>query len=184
MQVRMKPKRLKNVPRSAWLIVGVCITAIVMPTAAVATVLTYTGIKGTSGNKADVSTAGQVLTASATPANYYADADSGVTSPTPVAVATPPSGDGLVVTSVSISAYSVTSPGASVINLIVEPSGCTGYLGGFQHGVYPDSVGATELTFNPGIAIPSGDVLCAQAGFGAAAYVEVVGYTGSSASIP
>ena len=68
----MERKRLKKVPRSAWLVVGVCIAAIVMPTAAVASVLTFTGIKGTSGNKADVSTAGQVLTAPATPSNCYA----------------------------------------------------------------------------------------------------------------
>ncbi len=42
----MERKRLKNVPRSAWLVVGVCIAAVVMPTAAVATALTYTGIEG------------------------------------------------------------------------------------------------------------------------------------------
>ncbi len=180
----MKLNRLKNTPRSAWLVVGVCITAIVMPTAAVASVLTFTGIKGTSGNKADVSTAGQLLSAPATPANYFANFDQGVTSSTAVPIATPPAGDGLVVTSVNISAYAVTTPGSSYLNITVGPSGCSGaLLGTFQHGVYPSSIGATELTFNPGIVIPSGDVLCA-ADYGVAAYVNSVGYSGSSAAIP
>ena len=179
----MNLNRLKKTPRSAWLVVGVCITAIVMPTAAVASVLTFTGIKGTSGNKADVSTASQLLTAPATPANYFANADQNVSSASFVAVATPPAGDGLVVTSVNNSVYSVTSPGSSYLNFAIGGNNCTTVGGSFQHGVYPSSVGSSEITFNPGIVIPSGDELCAEAS-GVGAYVETIGYTGTAAAIP
>jgi hypothetical protein len=177
-------KRLKNAPRLAWLVVGVCVTAILVPSAAVATGLVYNGIKGPSGNKADVTTASQLLTAPATPSSYFANADTNVSSPSFVAVATAPAGDGLVVTSVNLSAYSVTSPGSSYINFDVGSSNCA--LAGsssFQHGVYPGSVGASEITFNPGLVIPSGDELCAESS-GVGAYVEAVGYTGTSAQIP
>jgi hypothetical protein len=177
----MERKRLKKVPRSAWLVVGVCITAVVMPTAAVATALTYTGIKGTSGNKADVSTASQLLTAPATPANYFSNADTAVV-PTEKPIATPPPGDGLVVTSVNLSVFSTPTPGSSVVTFDIEPSGCGGFVGPFQHGVYPSSIGPTEVTFNPGLVIPNGDALCAEGNVGA--YVDAIGYTGSSAAIP
>jgi hypothetical protein len=174
-------KRLKNTPRLAWLVVGGCVAAILVPSAAVATGLVYNGIKGPSGNKADVTTASQLLTAPATPANYFSSADVAL-SPTYTAVATPAAGDGLVVTSVNISVTATPTPGTSVINFDIGNPSCSGYVGPFQHGVYPSSIGPTEITFNPGLVIPSGDALCAAANVGT--YVDAIGYTGSSAAIP
>ena len=50
--------RLKSMPRFAWLVIGVCVTALVLPSAAYASgALTFVGIKGTSTNKADVTAA-------------------------------------------------------------------------------------------------------------------------------
>ena len=40
--------RLKSMPRFAWLVIGVCVTALVLPSAAYASgALTFVGIKGT-----------------------------------------------------------------------------------------------------------------------------------------
>ncbi len=177
----MERKRLKNVPRSAWLVVGVCIAAVVMPTAAVATALTYTGIEGTSHNKADVSTAGQVLTAPATPSNYYATGQVNLTGAV-TAVATPPAGDGLVLTSLDISVYSFT-PGANY-QLIMSNAACTGPAPGYGHVFTPASGGETEITFSPGLVIPSGEALCGNLAGSVSVAVTPVGYTGSSAAIP
>ena len=175
-------KRLKNTPRLAWMVVGGCVVALVIPSAAVASGLIYNGIKGPSGNKADVTTASQLLTAPATPSNYFAGADQAVTNLTPVVIATPPAGDGLVVTSVNVSVFGAVTPGTSFVNFDIETSGCTGYVGPFQHGIYPSSIGSSELTFNPGVVVPSGDSLSAGSNVGA--YVEAIGYTGSSVAIP
>ncbi len=177
----MERKRLKKVPRSAWLVVGVCIAAIVMPTAAVASVLTFTGIKGTSGNKADVSTAGQVLTAPATPSNYYATGQVNLTGAVAV-VATPPAGDGLVLTSLDISVYNFTA--GSNYQLLMGNAACTGPVSGYGHVFTPASGGDTEISFSPGLVIPSGDSLCGNLAGGASVAVTPVGYTGSSAAIP
>ena len=69
--------------------------------------------------------------------------DQGVRVHGPVAIATPPTGDGLVVTSVDISAYSVTTPGSSYLNIspLDRVAALARLLGTFQHGVYPSSIG-------------------------------------------
>jgi hypothetical protein len=138
--------------------------------------------QGSERQKADVSTASQLLTAPATPANYSAGADVNLTAGG-VAVVSPPAGDGMVVTSINYSVYSVTSPGSSFANFYVGPPGCASFVGPFQHGIYPSGVGSSEITFNPGIVVPSGDALCGNVG-GVGAYAEAIGYTGSSTAIP
>lgn len=51
--------RLRNSPRAAWFVAGVCVAALLVPTTVGAVVaLKYTGIEGSSTNKADVTGAG------------------------------------------------------------------------------------------------------------------------------
>jgi hypothetical protein len=176
-------KRFKNTPRLAWLVVGACAAAILVPSAAVATGLVYNGIEGTSHNKADVSTDGQLLSSAATPANYYASADVSDVSQTAVPIAAPPSGDGLVVTAINVSAYSVASPGADNVNFYVGTNSSCNFIGPFQHGLIPSGIGDTELTFDPGIVVPNGDALCSDT-LGVSAYAEATGYVGTSTQIP
>ena len=63
--------KLKNMPGAAWLVIGVCVTALALPSAAYAAgALKFTGIEGTNGttaslNRVGVSSAGQVLTSEA-----------------------------------------------------------------------------------------------------------------------
>jgi len=64
--------KIRNMPRIAWLIIGVPLTMLVVPTTAdAAGALKFTGIEGTSTNKADMSPAGQLLTASADPGQFF-----------------------------------------------------------------------------------------------------------------
>ena len=54
-----------------WLVIGVLLTLLVIPTTAYATAaLKFAGIEGTSTNKADVTPAGQLLTTESQPSNY------------------------------------------------------------------------------------------------------------------
>ena len=63
--------RFKNVPGVAWLLIGVCGTALVVPSAAFAAgALTFTGIEGKNTNKADATSANQLMTSAASPGSF------------------------------------------------------------------------------------------------------------------
>lgn len=75
----MKMSRFKNMPGVAWLVIGVCVTALALPSAAYASgALKFTGVQGTSGNQADVTPGGQLLTAQNNPADSFASLITGV----------------------------------------------------------------------------------------------------------
>ena len=59
---------MRKLPGVAWLLIGVSVTALALPSAAYAGgVLKFVGIEGTSANKADVTPSGQVLTTEVNP---------------------------------------------------------------------------------------------------------------------
>ncbi len=61
----------KNMSPGGWIVVGILIAMMLVPSGvAVAKALRYTGIEGTSLNKADVTPAGQLLTTEASPKKY------------------------------------------------------------------------------------------------------------------
>lgn len=62
--------RIEYIKRLGWPAAGAALAAIALPTAATAAGLTFTGIEGTSGHKANVTTAGQLLTTQATPSSF------------------------------------------------------------------------------------------------------------------
>src|ERR1700726_1034202 len=70
-------KRVKNLSRAGWMVVGIVVTLILVPTG-VALALTYNGIEGTNGitatlNPAYVTSAGQLEATEAAPAKYVDD---------------------------------------------------------------------------------------------------------------
>jgi hypothetical protein len=67
--------RIKNLSRGGWIVVGMVVTLILVPTAAYA--FTYTGIIGSSGNKADVVPGGQLLTAGNLPSDSFTSLNGG-----------------------------------------------------------------------------------------------------------
>jgi hypothetical protein len=62
--------RFKHVSRPGWFIIGVIVAVLLVPSVAVAAGLKFTGIEGTSTNKADVTDASQLLTTEAKPSSY------------------------------------------------------------------------------------------------------------------
>ena len=99
--------KFKNIPGLVWLVIGVLVTLLVIPTTAYAAgALKFVGIEGTSTNKADVSPAGQLLTTEANPTMFrtYIDDTTGVPSFGCSAVTTTlPTGDALDLRDVSVS---------------------------------------------------------------------------------
>ncbi len=63
--------RLRNMSRVGWIVTGVVVALVLVPSAAFATAraLKFTGIEGTSTHKADVTAAQQLLTTEASPAS-------------------------------------------------------------------------------------------------------------------
>jgi hypothetical protein len=120
--------RIKNMSRMGWFIVGVGITVLLMPSVAVAAGLKFTGIEGTSDNKADVSPAGQLLTTAA-PSSAYEDYESNVAFPPPNArqtcttVATISAGHAFVVQQVEVDVASAYPASESPLTS-QAPSAC------------------------------------------------------------
>ena len=153
--------RIKNLSRGAWMVVGIVIGVLLVPTAAFAT-LSFVGIEGTSLHKADVTPAGQVLTAAATPANAVAGGDV-ILGTSFSAFATPLAGKELVITSIQIDFFSVPAGSSGSAGFEVMTSGCASQVGFYDHDVTVSTVGPQNLQFNPGLTVPIGDVLCGEA---------------------
>ncbi len=159
--------RLKNMPRFAWLVIGVCITALVLPTAAYASGgLTFTGIKGTSGNKADVTAGTQLLTAEAAPSAFqdYAALDKGSGCYVLTTVA---AGQGFIAKNLVVSPDFTGSPqGGSEMVRYFTGSTCTGtQFGTFWVVAASGSSNYTApqtLPLDPGFAVATGDSVSVQ----------------------
>jgi hypothetical protein len=93
----------------------------------------------------------------------------------------------MVVTTIHMDAYQVPAPGpAGAIVLDIQP-GMTcpnaGAVGSCSQYLSPGGVGETDVPFNPGLAIPAGDTLCAVPQ-NIDAEITVTGYLVSSGEAP
>jgi hypothetical protein len=158
--------RIKNMPRLAWLVIGIALVVLLIPTTVGAVAaITYNGIEGKTGNKAIVSPAGQLLTTPADPNSLYESGSSLAnltSSNSPYEVGTPPSGSALIITSLAVDTYSVSSPGPNnVVNFYVQAGSCSGsQVGSWTTDVNPPGVGVQDVPLGSGFAIPAGDALC------------------------
>lgn len=161
--------RIKNMPRAGWFIAGVAITVLLVPSGvAVAKALTYTGIEGTSGSKADVSPSGQLLTAPADPSSYFNAVSTELAASSAVETEqlyAPPSGDAAVVTTISGGYWVVGSiTDDPYVLFYATPSGdCSAGVGTFIGEFDPTTDGSSTIPLDPGVVIPSGDALCLKA---------------------
>ena len=156
--------KIKNMPGVAWLVIGVLATLLVIPTTAyAAAALKFTGIEGTSANKADVAPTGQVLTAPAYPsqlATYSAGVDSGFECE-PV---TPVLTSQAFVLRDLFNDFSYTPPQSTYSTYVtfeVNPASntnCTFEPSGFLQNVNPanDETGTVDYPFPAGYVIPPG----------------------------
>jgi hypothetical protein len=165
--------RFKNMPGVAWLVIGVCVTALVLPTAAYAAgKLKLVGIEGTSGTQADVTPASQLLTTKAQPgklwsSNNFESAQAGMGySQRTIALA--PAGFALVIDHISASVEQLTGPGnGTAYAYYVGTSDCSRFISttnqNFVPVYWPQQAGYTsETDTSPGVPVPAGDALCVQ----------------------
>lgn len=173
--------RFKNMPGVAWLVIGICVTALVLPSAAYAAgALKFTGIEGTSTHKADVSPDGQLLTTAADPANSISgyegfSANSGCTT-----IYAPPTGKAAVITSIHVAGFQGTLPYNQVVLYVGNPCNPTGW----GEVIIPSGGnGESDLEYSPGVVIPAGQVIQGYTE-NQGAYVTVNGYTINGATAP
>lgn len=170
--------KIKNLKAGTGFVVGLLVAMLLVPSVAVAAGLSFTGIEGTSKNKADVSPAGQLLTTTAKASAAFESGDAGQETGTWTTLAHPPSGSALVITSIEADVYLDPSPGAgNYVSFQVEAAGCPGLSpASYFHTINPATVGETDLTYNPGLVVPNGNALCAENGGSVASESAAVGY--------
>jgi hypothetical protein len=163
----------------------VLVTLLVIPSTAYAAALKFTGIEGTSTNKADVTTAGQLEVAPAGPGSYFADAygfSSG--GDTLAVVATPPAGDALIVQTVHLD-ISLFGSGVYLYLGVQTGASCSGsQVGSYDEGFTPQSAGDIDVPLEPGVVVPAGDSLCLRAFGTVDVSPSATGYTVPSSEVP
>jgi hypothetical protein len=166
--------------RGGWIVVGVLVALLLVPSGmAVAKALQYTGIEGTSLNRADVTPAGQLKVAPAAPDAFFQSAEASL-SLDDVLVAAPPASSALIVTTIHIDTFADPSPGGTneVKFEIFSTSTCTGsVVGTYGQTVNPDGVGEIDIPLGPGLAVASGQSLCGAERGSEQANASASGYT-------
>jgi hypothetical protein len=176
--------KITNMSRPAWLIAGVAITVLLVPAVAVATT-GATILKGSpSGNKADVTPAGQLLSTTVDPSQFYqpftAETYSGHQG-----ILEAPSTAALVITSIRVDTFQNPTPGPTDTMLFqIEAGACAGTdVSPYGEVISPGGIGETVLPLDPGLGIPAGDSLCVGSGGGIESYVTASGYTVPSSEV-
>lgn len=155
--------RLSNMPKMGWFFAGLVVAILVVPAAAGAkAMLKFSGIEGTSTNKADVTGANQLLTTEASASNIvqsnpvaYTPNSFGLGGPgSPIVTA--PAGIPLIVDILHINVDTVPSAG---LKIIVGNSGCTSALSTLAFDS-PSTAGEHDVELTPGALLPAGDSLC------------------------
>jgi hypothetical protein len=167
---------------------GVAIVALLVPTAAVAVTLTYTGLKDANGDKALIGNNGQLYTTNAPPTALYNDGPYEVTPSTLTQIVTTPSGFAAIVSEVSVNETTLGSVGTDnvILELAADGSGGGGQCGAAStelRVVTLNGVGNSEITFPTGLVIPNGDALCAIYGPGTGT-TPVIDVTASGYGVP
>jgi hypothetical protein len=178
----MKMSRLKGMKGLWGFVAGIAVVLVVLPAAAVAgtniepAVLSYVGIKGTSGSKANVEPDGQIYTTNAPPQNLFAN-QTVLLNPQGVAsiVSTPAGYDAIV-----------TSVGVDMINtefaLFVGNSACSAIYDEVRY-LQTNTQENIELTFPTGVPIPNGDALCADNLASGSTFASADGYAVTAGSV-
>jgi hypothetical protein len=182
--------RIKNMSRGGYILVGFLVAMLLVPSGvAVAKALKFTGVQGTSGQRADVTGASQLLATEASPANYYANGNGLFSNFGGNFIdAAPGSGHALIVKSVDLDTQIFTAPPGTntYVFLFVGDSTCTDdFL--VLNFVNITSFGTLHLSYEPGVSIPDGEALCSVGSASSGALsgtTTVVGYQVPSTDVP
>ena len=166
--------KIKNMSRGGWMLIGVVVALLLVPTAAGAATAVYNGIVGTSGHKADVTATGQLKVSTGIVPVQGAVTVSGGVSAVPSAyalvtgqinpgsawtnVVTDPSN--LAVTSINVDTYSVNPGPNSAIQIGLSSNNCASVYATIE-AVNPSNLGDTSFSVGTGIGVLSGRSVCA-----------------------
>jgi hypothetical protein len=182
MLVRLSNTRTRNILAFGAMAVLAGVLFVPGLAAAKTSVLKFVGVQGTSGNQADVSRAGQVLTSPADANSYF---DSGTYAECggciPHALYSPPSGQAGILTSLHVDAFNITLPG-DYAYIQIGNSTCSTFIANVDV-VSPTYSGMTIVPYSPGLVIPAGDSLCISAN-ALTAQVSAMGYTVPQSDAP
>ena len=145
-------------------------------------------IKGFTGNNfADVTSDNQLLTTTTDPSAFVNSSFVEVIPASGVPIVGPPSGLAMVVTTIHVDTFADPTPGPGNDILVDIQPGTTcpfnAQVGSYSELVNPPADGETDIPFNPGLALPAGDVLCAESS-GPQVFVTVTGYLVPSNEVP
>jgi hypothetical protein len=172
--------KIKNMSRGGWIVIGILIAMMLVPSGvAVAKALKYTGIEGTSTNKADVTGDSQLLTTETDPTDIIQTDATEFTDNFDV-IYTPPAGRSGIIDQVHVSALPGTN---GFIQWYVGQSSCEDNYGTIDY-VDLTTPGLTVSPLTPGIVVPPGYEFCAEEATGVSAYVSAFGYSVPSADTP
>ena len=182
--------KFKNIPGLVWLVIGVLVTLLVIPSTAYAAALKFTGIEGTSTNKADVTPAGQLLTTEAQPGNLLGGSStdvgyiSGSTTFASGVLFKAPSTEAVVLDALTLSVrgYATSASGNTYYDVYVGTGTCSGQVGSWLLSITPTGFGTTEVPLTPGVAIPAGDSVCSESQTASGTFF--VGVTATGALVP
>jgi hypothetical protein len=172
------------------IIVALVIGVVMVPTGAWAVVtLKNVVINDPSGtNRALVDGAGSLQTADAPATEFLSERAFFTGTSADQTVVTPRTGKALVVKTIQVNTMINPAPGPNeYIVFFVGNSSCT-QAGRSNPVVTPAGLGVTVLPFDPGLAVPAGDVLCGRSNDTSATGlkfgVSVYGITEPSAAVP
>jgi hypothetical protein len=176
--------KFKNIPGLVWLVIGVLVTLLVIPTTAYAAgALKYVGIEGTSTNKADVSPAGQLLTTEAGADSLFDSGARNINNGSNGApMYAPPQHSAGILMSIHLDVYGDAGAGNAGESFYIGPSCNTEDF--LVDSVNPTTVGTVILPCSPGVVIPAGDELCAISTGSIASLASANGYTVPAADAP
>jgi hypothetical protein len=149
--------RIKDMRGVTGFALGAAVVALLVPTAAVAATLTYTGLKDAHGDKALIGSNGQLYTTNAPPNTLFNDGPVTAISTSYAQVVNTPTGYAAIITEISLD-ESGGSP--TTAQLYLGPNGCAS-VSTLLREVIVNGTSHTEMTFPTGLVIPNGDALCA-----------------------
>lgn len=171
-------KRFRNLSGGTGIVIGILVTLILVPTAAVAAAnFTIVRVKGASGQSANVTHNSQLLTTEADPTSYHLGMVQ-ITGTDPEncqTVATPPPGKALILDHVILADLVTGKPvpdpnlvyDAEGIDLTVDPvaDNCDGTIGADVAVATVNGPGTETISLAPGYAVPAGYELNIRFGY-------------------
>lgn len=157
--------KIRNLKGTTGFLAGLLVAMLVVPSVAVAAGLKFTGIEGTSGNKADVTGNSELMTTGFNPADIFQSQQLFVDSSGSTRLVYPGgSNQAMLVDEVHVSVESVESADSSFFQIWINAGAtCDSADELWSYAVNPATSGEIDIPFDPGIPLKNEYSLCATA---------------------